>query len=277
VATVTGESGAWHEIASDIARRGYAVSSPLDLVPLAAELIETRPLAIEAHRAATMKSVQSKSASIASLAAERGFFRQFFNGFKIRALKAEVASLFRTDSRYPVTLDQTIQRIRSLPNSAELAGAEAELAVIEQLRMLPDSFSVFNDLRLRATRHIYFDGAALQSAQLDHVVLTPSAVYVIETKHWSRRFVESGDFHDPFDQSKRAGYLCYDLLRQFGKPPVNTIIACVGSLPDAPADSRVKVLRLDGLRGYILGLHKDAMPSQRLEQVKRFLELQVHR
>jgi len=87
-----------------------------------------------------------------------------------------------------------------------------------------------------------FNGTALISAQIDHVVLTPAGVFVIETKRWSQHFVESGDFHNPFDQVSRANYLCYDLLRKsFGKTRVRSIIACGGSLPDAPP-SRISKL-----------------------------------
>jgi len=203
---------------------------------------------IDAHRAQTMRSVQEREARITTLAVERGFFTRIFNWFRIRGLKAEIATLYKADSHYSSALDQTIARVRSLLNSTELAGAEAELAVIDRLRMLPSSTVVFNDVQLQATRYIHFDGTALMSAQIDHVVLTPAGVFVIETKRWSHRFVESGDFYSPFDQVSRASYLCYDLLREsFGNTRVRSIIVCVGSLPEAPRDSYIKVVRPESL------------------------------
>src|SRR5260370_36159291 len=90
------------------------------------------------------------------------------------------------------------------------------------------------------------------SAQFDHVVLPPAGVFVIETKRWSHRFVESGDFYSPFDQVSRASYLCYDLLRgSLGNTGVRSIIVCVGSLPEAPRDSYIKVVRPESLHTYI--------------------------
>jgi hypothetical protein len=74
---------------------------------------------------------------------------------------------------------------------------EDVVKVIDRLRTLPSSAVVFNDVRLKATRYIRFNGIALISAQIDHVVLTPAGVFVIETKRWSHRFVESGDFYNP--------------------------------------------------------------------------------
>jgi hypothetical protein len=277
VATVIGESGAWQIIVADIARRGYSISKPRELPPLLAKLEEARPQMIDTHRTQTMRSVQERETRIAALAAEQGFFRRIFNWFGIRALKAEIATLYKADSHYSFALDQTIARVRSLLNSAELAGAEAELAVIDRLRMLPSPTVVFNDVQLHATRHIHFDGAALMSAQIDHVVLTPAGVFVVETKRWSHRFMESGDFYNPFDQVSRASYLCYDLLREsFGKTRVRSIIACVGSLPDAPRDSYIKVVRPESMNSYISGFRNIELASERFNELRNFFEYRVN-
>src|SRR5437867_9895219 len=103
--------------------------------------------------------------------------------------------------------------------------------------------------------------------------LTPAGVFVIETKRWSRKFVESGDYHDPFDQAQRAAYLCYDQLRrQFGKIRVRSIVACAGQLPSAPKNSHVKVLAVPELIGYILWFKQPELAPDRLLQVRRYLE-----
>ena len=277
MATVIGESGAWQIIVADLALHGHPISKPRDLPLLLAKLGETRPQIIDAHRAHTMCSVQERETRIAALAVEHGFFKRIFNWFRTRALKTEIAALHKADSQYSSALDQTIERVRSLRNSSEFAGAEAELGVIDHLRMLPSTAVVFNDVRLHATRYIHFDGAALMSAQIDHVVLTPAGVFVIETKRWSHRFVESGDFHSPFDQVRRANYLCYDLLREsFGNTRVRSIIACVGSLPEAPRDSYIKVLRPENLTSYISGFHNVELASERFDELRNFFGHRVN-
>lgn len=277
MATVTGESGAWQTIAGDLARRGHPISRPRELPPLLARLEETRPQLIDAHRSQTMRSVQEREACIAALAAERGFFKRIANWFRVRAFKAEIATLHQADSRYSSALDQTIEYVRSLLKSAELAGAEAELAIIDRLRTLSSTVVVFNDVRLEATRNIHFNGAALVSAQIDHVVLTPAGVFVIETKNWSHRFVESGDFYDPFEQVSRASYLCYDLLREnFGKTRVRSIIASVGSLPDAPRDSYIKVVRPERLNSYISGFRNVELAPEGFNELCAFFKYRVN-
>ena len=115
--------------------------------------------------------------------------------------------------------------------------------------------------------------AALQSAQIDHLVLSPAGVFVIETKRWSRHFVEFGQYHDPFDQIQRSGYLCYDRLRtRFGKIRVRSVIACAGKLPSAPQDSQVKVLPVAELVGYILWFRQPELEPDRLLQVRHYLQ-----
>ena len=276
MAIIVGQSGAWHVIASDLTRRGFQISGPRELLPLLTRMETSRPQMIDANRTDTMRSVQELTARIAALEVERGFLRVLINWFRISALRNKITALYRADSRYASGLDQALTYLRSLLHSAELAGAEAELAVIDHLRTLPSSAVVFNDVRLKATRYIRFNGIALMSAQIDHVVLTPAGVFVIETKRWSQRFVESGDFHNPFDQVSRANYLCYDLLRRrFGKTRVRSIIACGASLPEAPRGSYIKVVRPENLTSYILWFRNTELAPERFSKLCRFFEHRV--
>lgn len=276
MATVIGQSGAWRRIVGDLAQRGHTVSIPQELHPLLAELEDTRPKKMDARREQTARAVQDRATRMDALAVERRFFRRFLNWFRIRGLKTEIAALYKADSNYSSALDETITHVRSLLESVELAGANAELAVIECLRALPSSAIVFNDIQLRATRFIQFEGKALMSAQIDHVVLTPAGVFVIETKYWSPRFVESGNFFDPFEQVSRASYLCYDLLREtFGKTRVRSIIACFGKLPEAPRGSYIKVVRPESLTTFISGFRSVELSASRLSELRSFFEHQL--
>ena len=278
MATVIGQSGAWHAIVLGVGRCGHSISSPEEIEPLAARLKEERQGALDAHRAATMGLVQERSAQVVELNDTRGFLVRFLNRHKVRRLRYQIAALYADDKAFGTHLDWVIQRIAGLPGSAELAGAHAELEVSERLRLLPDSFVVFNDVHLRATRTIRYEGAYLQSAQLDHVVLGPTGVFVIETKCWSRATAESDSHHDPFDQSARAGYLCFDLLRQaFGTTRVRSVIAHLGSLPAAPRDTKVHAVRPENLRSFIAeyGYGREELSAGQIEQLCPFFERRV--
>lgn len=273
MSTVIGKSGAWSAIQARLADRGFVVSQPREIGSLLTRLELDRPQLIAAHRERTEQEVQTRATGIVGLAEERGFFRRFINVFKIRRLRSQVDRLRRQDADFQGVLDANVAMLRELHVSAELRGAEAELTVKEQLRSLPSYAVVFNDVRLKADRRIRFDGASLQSAQIDHVVLMPAGVFIIETKCWSRKSAESGGFHDPFDQVRRANYLCYDMLRRtIGKTSLRSIIVSFGHLPDPPPNSYVKVARPDRLVGYLRGFGDAGMSWDKIAAIRSFLE-----
>jgi len=273
MATVIGESGAWREIAKPLWQCGLNVFHPKDIEPLLIHLRATYQPSVDQKKLEIAQCVATKENRLADLHAEKGAWRSFLNLFRILSCKMAISQLHREERQYIVTLTANIIRLDKLRESAELVGARTEIDVIASLARLPDEYTVFNGLRLRARRHIHFNGVHLRSAQIDHLVLTPAGVFMIETKRWSRKFVESGKYHDPFDQTQRATYLCYDQLRrQFGKIRVRSIIACAGQLPIAPKHSHVKVLAVSELIGYISWFKQPELAPDRLFQVRRYLE-----
>ena len=278
MAAVIGQSGAWHSIVAGVDSHGHTISSPADIEPLAARIREERPAALETHRAETMRSVQQLSNEIVQLNGSRGCLARFFNRHRVRGLRARIAAAYANDKAFARHLDWVIDRISALPSSPEMAGATAELDVIGRLELLPDSYFVFNDVRLKATRKIRFDGAYLHSAQVYHLVLVPTGVFTIETKCWSRATAESGSHHDPFDQSARAGYLCYDLLKQkFGTTRVHSVIAYLGSIPAAPKDTKVHAMRPENLRSFITdwGHGRPELSPEQIQQLRSFFDYRV--
>jgi hypothetical protein len=273
MATVIGNSGAWRKITDELRRRGLDVRQPSDLGPLLTGLRETYQPSVDRKKAEITQGIASQEKRITGLRAEKGFWRLLANWFRIRGYKKNIAQLHLDERRYIATLSENIQSLDMLLNSGELAGARAELDVIARLARLSADHTVFNDIRLTADRYIHFNGTPLQSAQIDHLVLSPAGVFVIETKRWSRHFVESGEYHNPFDQIQRSAYLCYDQLRtEFGKIRVRSVIACVGQLPSAPENSHVKILSVPELVGYISWFKQAELTPDLLLQVCQYLE-----
>lgn len=273
MATVIGESGAWREIAENLRRCGLNVRRPNDVEPLLAHLRATYQPSVDRKKLEIAQGLASKEKQIVDLHAETGVWRSLLNWFRIRRCKMAIAQLQIEERQYVATLSANIHRLDSMRESAALVGARTEVDVIASLARLPDEYTVFSDIRLRAERYIHFNGVALQSAQIDHLVLSPAGVFVIETKRWSQKFVESGRFHDPFDQTQRAAYLCYhQLRRQFGKIRVRSIIACADKLPLAPRNSHIKVLAVPELIGYISWFKQAELAPDQLLQVRRYLE-----
>jgi hypothetical protein len=153
---------------------------------------------------------------------------------------------------YQGILTHELNDLRAILQSNDYSGSVAEVAVIEQLKSLPPSCVVINDLRLESSRYIHFEGKPLMSAQIDTLVITSAGVFVVEVKNWSKEFAESGQGFNPFEQVSRAGYLVYDRLRAAGiQTRVTSIITSMGRLP-ARNGEKVVVKPVRYLREFIL-------------------------
>lgn len=175
----------------------------------------------------------------------------------MRALRRRHAALLTQPEvqieRMTATAIQRLEAIDEVRSRDETAGALAELALLDELRQLPDQFRVINDLKLRPDGFLTdANGVPLQSAQIDHLVVGPTGVFVIETKNWSKSFAESGRGHDPYDQVDRAGRLCWVLLKQSGREQrVRSILAYRGHAPPKKKKSYARAFPLSRVRGYI--------------------------
>ncbi|MDI3539637.1 MAG: hypothetical protein PWQ52_760 [Methanolobus sp.] len=137
----------------------------------------------------------------------------------LRTLKSQLNHLENNTEREVGSrlagLVSQLSMMEGIKKSNEYKGALGELAVIENLCQLPDNYYLFNDLNLELNDYIKFNGSPLKSAQIDHLVVGPTGIFVIETKNWSKNYTQSV-FNDgsytPFDQIQRSSYLVYRYL-----------------------------------------------------------------
>ncbi|MBZ0152329.1 MAG: NERD domain-containing protein [Planctomycetes bacterium] len=108
---------------------------------------------------------------------------------------------------------RVIESLESLNGTPIARGAVGEHAVEAELRRLCNQYWVLHDVRLRAKSFLRFDGKPVQSAQIDHLIVGPTGVFVLETKSWSSSTVACGGHFDPFEQVGRAGLLTHVLLK----------------------------------------------------------------
>jgi hypothetical protein len=162
-----------------------------------------------------------------------------------------------------------LDKICFIKKSKLYKGAEGEILVIEKLRNLTDDYCIFNDLFFELDNGVNFNGAFLKSAQIDHLVIGPSGIYVIETKNWSEAYVKKvfdNGSYTPYDQINRSSYAVYRHLNSskygnvFQKAyyslakkeiKVKSIIAITGSKIPLQNKGFVKVLFPNQLSGYI--------------------------
>ena len=95
-----------------------------------------------------------------------------------------------------------------------IAGAIGEGKVERQLKKLSDSYYIINDFKYRFKKPITHrqTGEKIFSIQIDHLVIGPTGVFILETKNWSQRSVESLNLRSPIDQIHRASYALFILL-----------------------------------------------------------------
>lgn len=93
-------------------------------------------------------------------------------------------------------------------------GAAGEYEVEEALTQLPDHYHLLNDLNLRFSKALFFrkTGEYIKSAQIDHLVVGPSGVFVIESKKWGFQTLNNSSLSDPILQVQRASYAVYKFL-----------------------------------------------------------------
>jgi hypothetical protein len=95
-----------------------------------------------------------------------------------------------------------------------ILGAEGEENVVQELKKLPDTYYVINDYQIHLQRYVYYKKYReyVRSCQIDHVVVGPTGIYLIETKNWSQNTYNkshlSGGF-SPEHQIERCSLLFY--------------------------------------------------------------------
>ena len=106
-------------------------------------------------------------------------------------------------------LNRTKQAISDLRTI--IAGAKGEYAVEQELKKLPDNFYVINDYRLNFTRPIINkkNSDKIFSIQIDHLVISPGGIFLLETKNWSNRSIRSLNLRSPLDQIQRSSYALF--------------------------------------------------------------------
>jgi len=183
-------------------------------------------------------------------------------------MQSNVESLVSNESK---DIRSKVSALESVIASHDFAGAIAEMELIEKLKTLPHNYYLINDIKLRLKESIRFDKEWLTSAQIDHLVISPYGIFVIEVKSWSKKFILDGNYFNPYQQVKRARYLCYRVIGEKYNLKTRSIIAYKGSIPPKPPESQSKVLRIEKVKDYILGFKDKNTRDNIVEEVVNFL------
>ena len=156
----------------------------------------------------------------------------FFNfkiAFSVRHLRKDYAKA-NNQHQYIVSYFEDAVMKSSLPHIIELDrkkriideinnsiyGALGEQKVVKELEKLPDDYILINDFACMFQRAIYNrqENDYIKSIQIDHILVSPAGVFLIETKNWSQRSVDDPNLFSPIQQIKRTNFVLYKILNR---------------------------------------------------------------
>lgn len=93
-------------------------------------------------------------------------------------------------------------------------GAYGELKVMKVLQSLPDDFVLINDFSCSFHPAIYYkqENDYIMTVQIDHILIGPPGIFIIETKNWSAKSLEDFGLRSPVQQIKRTSFALFLLL-----------------------------------------------------------------
>lgn len=178
-------------------------------------------------------------------------------------------------------LDKKKEIIEQLKNT--IYGAYGENQVEKELGKLSDDYTLINDFCFTFDSPLYYNGDYIKSIQIDHLLICTSGIFLIETKNWSNRSINSLDLRSPVQQVLRTNYALYKLLSQNNKSgwnftrnhwgerkiPLKNVITFTGTVPKEQFQF-IKILGINELLNYIQYFSSNFTNSE-TEQISDFL------
>lgn len=146
-------------------------------------------------------------------------------------------------------------------------GALGEQKVVKTLENLSDEYFLINDFSVSFSPAIYNrqDDDYIKSVQIDHILVGPSGIFLIETKNWSEKSLKNMSLRSPVQQIRRSSFVLFKLLNNemsnyhlrldrhhWGdkKILIKNLIVMTNTKPQEEFQF-VKILTLNELLGYI--------------------------
>lgn len=109
-----------------------------------------------------------------------------------------------------------IKRKKSVIDSLNsfIYGALGEQKVVKTLEALSDEYYLINDFAVSLSPAIYNrqESGYIESIQIDHLLVAPSGIFLIETKNWSEKSIANLSLRSPVQQIKRTNFVLFKLL-----------------------------------------------------------------
>lgn len=170
--------------------------------------------------------------------------------------------------------------------SSFIYGALGEQKVVKTLEVLSDEYFLINDFEVCFSPAIYNrqENEYIKSIQIDHLLVAPSGIFLIETKNWSEKSLENLSLRSPVKQIKRTSFVLFKLLNNemsnshlrlakhhWGdkKISIKNLIVFTTTKPKEEFQY-VKILTLNELLGYI-NYFKPIFSNYETQRIAEFL------
>jgi hypothetical protein len=181
-------------------------------------------------------------------------------------ITSNVDEAVRLSSQHPLSeLERKKTRIDDL--NSFIYGALGEQKVVKVLETLSDDYFLINDFSVSFSPAIYNpqENDYIKSIQIDHILVAPSGIFLIETKNWSEKSLENLSLRSPVQQIKRSSFALFRLLNNENsndhlslerhhwgdkKISIRNLIVLTHTKPKEEFQY-VKVLTLNEILGYI--------------------------
>lgn len=201
-------------------------------------------------------------------------------------------------SRFPEAINQScaiplkeLERKKSIIDEINsfIYGALGEHKVVKELENLSDDYTLINDFNYSFQPPIYYkqEDQYIKSIQIDHLLISPPGIFLIETKNWSEESLINLNLRSPVEQIKRTNFALFMLLadeasnfssglnrHHWGtrKIPIKNLIVLINQKPKEEFQF-VKVLTLKELISYIKYFPPVLLASERERITNRILSL----
>lgn len=170
--------------------------------------------------------------------------------------------------------------------NASIYGALGEQKVVKELENLSNEYFLINDFSFTFPYPIYnkYQDEFIKSIQVDHVLISPSGVFLIETKNWSEASLNNLSLRSPVQQIKRSNLALFILLNEgisnrninidghhWGerKIPIRNLIVLTSAKPNEEFQY-VKILALNELVSYVK-YFKPIFSSTETQEITNYL------
>ena len=166
-------------------------------------------------------------------------------------------------------------------------GALGEQKVVNELENLSDEYFLINDFSLSFETPIYNrqENDYIKSIQIDHILVSPSGIFLIETKNWSEESLNNLSLRSPVEQIKRTNFALFKILSKeiahynnlnlyqhhWGdrKIPIRNLIVLTNLKPKEEFQY-VKILTVNEILGYV-NYFKPTFSSKETQEIAYYL------